>query len=64
MKREEEERQRIEREAAERRAELERKRQEAEEEAKRRRREDYQRKLAAVMEATNQKDRVSLGNLL
>ena len=47
------------REAAEKRAELERKRQEAEENARKQRREDYQKKLAAVMDATSQKDRVS-----
>ena len=46
------------REAAEKRAELERKRQEAEENARKQRREDYQKKLAAVMDATSQKDRV------
>ena len=46
------------REAAEKRAELDRKRQEAEENARKQRREDYQKKLAAVMDATSQKDRV------
>jgi len=58
LAREQEERERIAREAAEKRAELERRRAEAEENAKKERREDYERKLAAVMNATCQKERV------
>jgi len=57
LAREQEERERIAREAAEKRAELERRRAEAEENAKKERREDYERKLAAVMNATCQKER-------
>jgi len=57
LRREQEERERVAREAAEKRAELERQRQEAEEQARRQRQEDYKRKLAAVLDATNQKER-------
>ena len=49
---------RVEREAREKREALERQRQEAEERARRERKEDYDRKLAAVMNATNQTERV------
>eukprot|EP00116_Pleurobrachia_bachei_P004546 sb/3464808/ len=56
-RREEEERLRVEREAQEKREALERQRQEAEERARRERKEDYDRKLAAVMNASNQSER-------
>ena len=48
----------MEREARERREALERQRQEAEERARRERKEAYDAKLAAVMNASNQTERV------